>query len=277
MDIVASVLTAVAVAALCEPARALWISFSRYYFEKILDECKSISYEMPALDAWLTFWGVSIVACLVAGLVAMKPLLGLNAAFIVFVIPKQILLALLRKRKMLLKTQLVSALSLIGKTVKTGRSLEQTFASVGKEIDPPMGREFKRMAFECNRGRTFEKVLEESKERIKIPEYSIFIVALITNKKRGGDVVATLEEIRKSLMESQRLDRKLAADTATGRLTINTLALTPLAFVGLTYMLSPEGTGLLFSEILGNCVLLVVTALTYVGYRWGQRIVEVEF
>ena len=86
-----------------------------------------------------------------------------------------------------------------------------------------------------------------------------------------------LEEIRKSLLESQRLERKLNADTATGRLTIDTLACAPIAFVLLTYLLNPVGTELLFSTVSGNLVLLFATALTYVGYRWGQKVVDIDF
>ncbi|MBQ9873318.1 MAG: type II secretion system F family protein [Thermoguttaceae bacterium] len=272
-----SILTAVAVGMLVAPAQNLWVRESRRMLRGTLDEFDRISYSLPKLDFWLSVWGFCVGASLVAGFVTMKPILGLSLALVFIVVPKQLLMRMLRKRRNLLKEQLITGITNLSNYTKAGVAIERAFDELGKNSPDPLGQEFRNIAFECEKGRVFSTVLEESKKRIQFQEYVIFITALLTNKKRGGDATSTLMEIKKSLSENRRLDRKLAADTAAGRLTIVSLACVPFAFLFVINFMNPEGTKLLFSETIGNAIILLATILTYAGYRWGQKIVDIEF
>ena len=274
---VIATLTAVSIGLMVEPASYFWVKYSRNHLKSILKEFKKISYDLPALEFWLKIWGLSIGCALFLGIVSMKPLLGINVAFILFVIPKQVLIRLLHKRNITLKEQLIGAISMMSNTIKTGMSLEQTFDAAGKELKAPLGDEFRRISYECARGRVFDRVLNDSKSRIQFQEYSIFVTALTTNKQRGGDVTVTLQEIKKSLSENRRLDRKLEADTSSGKMTTNILAATPAAFLALSALMNPAGTGLMFSTLAGQFILLAATIITYAGYIWAQKITGLEF
>ena len=90
--------------------------------------------------------------------------------------------------------------------------------------------------------------------------------------ERGGRITEALERISRSLQENQRLERKLEADTESGRKVVVMLAAFPAVFLGLFYFLNPEGTALLFTTILGQVVLVFVIVMVYAAVRWANRI-----
>jgi len=94
--------------------------------------------------------------------------------------------------------------------------------------------------------------------------------------ERGGKVTEALDRIAASLLEMQRLERKIEADTQSGRRVAILLGIFPFLFLGGFYVLDPEGTGLIFSTIPGQVVLVVVIAIVYFCMRWADKIVAID-
>ena len=85
-----------------------------------------------------------------------------------------------------------------------------------------------------------------------------------------------LERISKSLQEGQRLERKLEADTASGRKVVIILTAFPLVFLFGYYAMDPVGTGVLFKTVLGQIVIVTVLGLTYASARWAKQILTID-
>ena len=77
------------------------------------------------------------------------------------------------------------------------------------------------------------------------------------------------------LHEAVFTDRKLEADTASGNLVVRILALCPVGFLILFYLMDPAGISLLFTTILGNIVLIIAGALTTVAVLWARAILDI--
>jgi tight adherence protein B len=100
----------------------------------------------------------------------------------------------------------------------------------------------------------------------------LLVVALLIAEERGGRLADVLERIGHSLQEQQRVERKRESDTAAGRLLVNILSSFPAVFLGLFYLLDPEGTSLVFSSLAGQIVLCIVGAIAVGSLLWGRQI-----
>ena len=75
----------------------------------------------------------------------------------------------------------------------------------------------------------------------------------------------------------QRLERKLEADTASGRKLALMLSLFPLFFLGLFTLMDPVSMNLLYTTLLGNLVLCVVGFIVFIAFRWCLAILDLDF
>lgn len=275
--VLASILLGSAVWIGSTPVLAFWDRVSMRYIDDLAKKCQILSFDLSLFPFYLRLWGGLIFAAIVVTIFLNCYALGVVAIFLIVVLPRQVLLYCLKWRKQLLRDQLITAISVIKSMSKAGAMLEQAIESVALETPAPLNREFRRIHGEYKHGRSLEDSLEDAKQRLGLTGFIIFATTLITNKKHGGNVLVTLEEIHKSLTETQRLERKLESDTATGQFVINALAAFPFVFLVLSYFLNPEGTVLMFTTTLGQIVLAVAMFLVYIGYKVGQKIVNIEF
>ncbi len=270
--------SAAAAGLLLDPILALWDKISMGYVADQIKLAHKISMDTSSMMFYLRIWGVLIVGVLIIGICTINYfILSIIVAFFIFILPRQIMNYLVKKREICLRDQLITAIGIITNTVKAGVTLEQSIPMVAREIPAPLGYEFQRMVDEYNHGVTFEQTLQDTKVRLELQGFIIFATALITNKKRGGNVLLTLNDIRSSLVENQRLERKLEATTANGRMVIYLLSIFPLGFLALSWFLNPEGTILLFTKITGQLTLLISALLVYGGFRMGQKIIDIKF
>jgi tight adherence protein B len=113
--------------------------------------------------------------------------------------------------------------------------------------------------------------------RIASGDYGLLFSALQTHRQRGGDLGVTLDRIGDSIREIQRLENRVKALTAEGRVTARWLGLMPLAVMAILYVLvSPQDVISLFTETVGKLILLVIVTLNLVGFLWIRKIVDVD-
>ena len=79
---------------------------------------------------------------------------------------------------------------------------------------------------------------------------------MLVSLERGGRITDALERISHSLQETQRIERKLEVDTASGKKVVYILTGFPLFFLGISYFMNPAGTATVFHSLLGQLILL---------------------
>jgi tight adherence protein B len=277
--ILSTIIFGVAGFCLARPLIAIWDAIASSYIEDLKTICFVLQLGTEGqFQFCLRCWLGALAAVIVAvGIVFKMWIFMIPCLYLVFIAPRIIIVVLIRRRKILLRDQLVTALSVVTNSVRAGVALEEAIHSVGEADLKPLALEFQRIYREYTGNKPFVQALEDAKERLKLPSFAIFVAALATNKKRGGKITATLEQLRYSLLENQRLERKLEADTAGGQSQIHLLSFAPIGFIGFSYFVTPEGTTLLFTTIPGQIVLTVVTLLVYFAYRLGEKITTIEF
>jgi len=275
--LIISACTAGAVFFLFVPTLRLWDAAATQLIVDLKRSLVQLGFDEKPIYAYMRLWGVVLTIVISCGFALGVPILAGIVAFVIFVAPREILKIVLRSRKRLLKDQLIVALNLINNAIHTGIPVEQTVKIAAEETSKPLKLELNRIVVEYERGRTIEDALNASKDRLQLQEFAVFVTALVVNKKSGGNLKQTLKEIQNTLFENRRLERKLEADTASGRMVINVLCLAPILFLFGGYGLNPEGTALMFTTLWGQLILLCSVVLIYAGYYLGQKVVNVEF
>ena len=263
---------------LARPIQEIWDSVSSSYVADMSEMFAKVHLDPKTLVFYKRLWGVLMLATvIVIGFhLGMWPIVLAVLGFLYFS-PRIILQSLIRRRQTLLRDQLLPALSVIANSIRAGVTIEGAVATAAEEVPDPLAKEFKRIAGEYQHGRSFIDAVEEAKKRLALSSFTLFAASMITNKKRGGDISETIERLRKSLLENQRLERKLEADTSTGVMVINLLSAFPVFFLILAYFMNPVGTSLLFTTFFGQLTLFFVILLVGIGYRLGMKILNIDF
>ena len=254
-----------------------WDGITRRYVADITPMLDSLSIDHRQLPGYLRIWGISLVAAfvIVAFVFGMPPV-ALAAVYMVFVAPRIILDFMIRRRRSLLRDQMVTATIALANTSRAGLSLAQGLETVANETSEPLASEVRRIVREYRHGRPLPESLTAAKERLNVDSFTLFAAAILVSLERGGRITEALERISHSLQEMQRIERKLEVDTASGQKVVYILTLFPLLFLGFSYVTNPEGTASVFQSLLGQLILLVIIGLCYFSYRWSQRILAIE-
>jgi tight adherence protein B len=277
IPILSTILVFAAVYLAAGSAGSVWDQVTRRYVADITPMLDSLSIDRSRLPGYLRIWGVALVAAfVVVAFVMGMPPVALAAVYMVYVAPRIALDFMIRRRRALLRDQMVAATIALANTTRAGLSLAQGLETVSNETPEPLAAELRRISHEYKHGRPLPEALRAAKERLNIDSFTLFAAAILVCLERGGRITDALERISHSLQELQRIERKLEVDTASGAKVVYILTGFPLFFLGLSYVTNPEGTVTVFQSIVGQVVLLVVIALAYFSFRWSQRILAIE-
>lgn len=243
------------------------------YLADLGDRMERLGMDSRPLRGWMRFrWLSSIGAFVVIGLWFHMIPVGFLSIFLTYYLIGQWLEGRLVKRRQLLRDQLVGATRALAAQVRAGLPLTEALASISSDMPEPLGGLLRRAVNQSEQGRALKAILLEMKERLRIESFSLLVVAILIAEDRGGRLADVLERIGHSLQEQQRVERKRESDTAAGRLLVNILASFPAIFLGMFYLLDPEGTRLVFSTLLGQLILCVVAGIAVGSLLWGRRI-----
>lgn len=241
------------------------------------DRLRSLRIVTPRLRLWITIW-LWIVACVFFLLWLGFDLwvFGILAATLLSAGPWYLVRRLAATRRQKIEDQLADAMVMFSNGVKAGLSLAQSLQLLAEECPRPIRQEFQQIVGEYNLGKPLERTLSEAKERLRSENFLLFAAALMASRESGGRLNETVERISRSVLELQRLERKVKAETAQARKSAVYMAIVP-AFILLTYTyLDPENTRLLFVTFAGQVMLTVCVVLNIGAYFWAVRILSAD-
>ena len=255
----------------------LWDRLTARYIRDLTPMLQALGLDDGRLPERMRYWGVAMagVFVVIALGLGMWPV-ACGAVYLVYVAPRLYLRSLIDRRSYLLRDQMVGLVTGLANAARAGLSLAQGIENVAGETPEPLAAEWRRLVRDYRGGRPLAHALHDARDRLQLDSFTLFTSALLVSIERGGKITEALERIGHSLQENQRLERKLQAETESGRKVVVILAVFPAVFLGLFYFLNPDGTALLFTTILGQLVLLVVIALVYFAVRWANKILSLE-
>jgi tight adherence protein B len=241
----------------------------------LLEEAKNDLSE-ETVESYRRTWSFTLIAILVLGWVLSILFIAIVVAALWLLAPRWLLAWKLHQRRTLLRDQLVGSTQALANSARAGQSLAQGLESVSAESDEPLAGELRRLIAEYQLGRPLPDALLEAKQRMRLDSFSMFASTIVVSLQRGGRVTDALERISRSLRENQRIERKLAAETAGGWRVVLILTLFPFLFLAGFYVLHPEGTLLMFQTLIGQCLVVLILVLVVASVWWSRKILNVE-
>jgi Flp pilus assembly protein TadB len=170
-----------------------------------------------------------------------------------------------------------NAVDYVIRSVRAGIPVSEAIRMAGSEVPEPVGSEFKRIGDALSVGMELKESLEEAAARIAIPDFTFFTVCLIMQRETGGQLTATLENLSNIVRQRREIRLKTHAMTAEGRMSAKVLGSLPFFTASALYLLSPDYIGALFTDPLGNQILVIAGGLLLAGVLFINRLTHLSW
>jgi tight adherence protein B len=160
------------------------------------------------------------------------------------------------KRRAKLLLQFPDALMMIVRSVRVGVPVTQAVHIIAREQPHPTSIEFARLASALSIGEPLDTAIMDMAQHAGLAEYRFFATALTLQSKAGGALSHTLENLADMIRRRVAVKERAHALASEARMSIYVLTGLPVAVGGAMMLISPEYIGVLFSDSLGNKLLV---------------------
>lgn len=188
--------------------------------------------------------------------------------------PWYLLQQMAETRRLKIEDQLADAMVTLSSAVKAGLSLPQALEILADQCPPPISAEFQQIMGEYQLGKPMECCLEEAKARLHSENFALFSAAIQASRQSGGRLNETIDRIARSVLELQRLERKVQSETAQARKSAVYMALSPVLILIVYYFVDPINTSRLFVTLPGQILLAISLVLNLTAYVWARFILH---
>ena len=228
-----------------------------------------------SLRRWLTIWLVAIAGTFFGMLLVADSLVfAVLLSTFLLAAPWYLLRRMAEQRRQKIEDQLADAMVTLSGAIRAGLSLAQSLEILASQCPKPINAEFHQIVAEYNLGKPLEQTLTEAKERLRSENFALFAAALLASHESGGRLNETVERIAQSVIELQRLERKVQSETAQARKSAVYMALAPFIILVLYYFIEPDNTAKLFTTLIGQIFLTVALVLNIIAYLWARVILN---
>ena len=276
LNIIESAMFGLMAASAAGPAIRFLDAMNERWLGGIRARLEELGIRLPWFQLAMRWWWVAVIVVWVflAHGLNMKPIAAVLAIFLVS-LPATLLEYAAEKRRIRLRDQMVIACRVLASQLTAGPNITNGLREVVPGLALPIKAEFQRMSDEHFRhGFTVQEVLAGFRDRMKIDAVSLFCNVLAACYQNGGDASVVVRKISESLEQLQRVELKKNTYTASGRLQVGILAVFPLLFMGLMYMMDARSVQLMLHSYYGQLALAVVMVMTYIAVRWTMKILD---
>lgn len=208
-----------------------------------------------------TYWticaGVAVAVSAACALTGQSLLVTGLAAFAAgFGLPRWVLSFLRSRRLKKFTEEFANSIDVIVRSVKSGLPTIEALKIVAKEAPVPVGPEFATLCEGLKIGVSLEQGLKRMYERIPTSEVSFFAIVMTIQQKSGGNLSEALGNLAGVLRDRKRLQGKIKAMSSEAKASAMIIGSLPPGVMGLVYLSTPEYIMKLFTERLGNLMLL---------------------
>ncbi|HAH09274.1 MAG TPA: pilus assembly protein [Alphaproteobacteria bacterium] len=171
-------------------------------------------------------------------------------------LPRWVLGFMISRRKKAFGKEFANAIDIIVRGVKAGLPLNECLKIIANEASDPVGPEFRQLTESMKLGVTLEDGLKRMYERMPTPEVNFFQIVLAIQSKTGGNLSEALGNLASVLRDRKRLHGKIQALSSEAKASAMIIGSLPILVMVLVYLTTPSYIMVLFTERLGNLMLL---------------------
>lgn len=236
------------------------------------DKLRTLRRPINHLRRWLIAWHAFSAAVGIGLVVFDAPVFAVLCMLLLLALPWYLLRRLAEARKQKIEDQLADAMVALSGAIQAGLSLAQSLEILATQCPRPISDEFRQIVGEYDLGKPLAQTLTEAKARLRSENFSLFAAAMLASHDSGGRLNETVDRIARSVLELQRLERKLLSETAQARKSAVYMALTPLFVLLAYFFVDPDNTLRMFDTLPGELMLSLAVLLNIAAYLWARRI-----
>ncbi|KPH59573.1 type II secretion system F family protein [Novosphingobium sp. ST904] len=193
--------------------------------------------------------GVGLVVAALVFLKSGAPLLALAVGlFIGGGVPHFVLNKLIARRTNGFIVKFADAIELLVRGLRSGLPVTETLGVVAKEIPGPVGQEFKLVTERIKIGKTMEDALQETADRLEIPEFNFFCITLAIQRETGGNLAETLANLADVLRKRAQMKLKIRAMSSESKASAYIVGALPFIVFGMIWWINPGYIGKFFID-----------------------------
>jgi tight adherence protein B len=175
-----------------------------------------------------------------------------------------------------MEAQLVELLQMLASGLRAGFGLIQALEGCADQLPAPLSIEIRRTLRDTAMGASVEQALASLNDRVGSPDFDIVITAIMIQRSVGGNLAEILDNVAHTMRERERIRGEIRTLTSQQRLTGYVIGGIPVGLFIVFMIISPEFTGLLFTEKLGRIMLTGALISEAIGFMVIQKIVNIE-
>ena len=172
--------------------------------------------------------------------------------------------------------QFPEALDLLSRAIRAGHAFQTAMGMVADELPAPVGIEFKKAFEQQNFGLPLRDVLDQMADRVPILDVKFFVTAVTIQRETGGNLAEILDNLAHVVRERFKILRQVRVHTAHGRFTGYVLLALPAALAIALTFINPEHMNLLFTERMGQTMIVGAIVMQGLGYLWIRKVIKIE-
>ncbi|MFT4057457.1 MAG: type II secretion system F family protein [Novosphingobium sp.] len=177
--------------------------------------------------------------------------LFLALAFGVFVgagLPHMVVGHFIKRRSNAFTVKFADAIDLLVRGLRSGLPVSETLTIVSQEIPGPVAEEFKLITDRMKVGKTMEDALQETADRLNMPEFNFFCITLAIQRETGGNLAETLANLSDVLRKRAQMKLKIRAMSSESKASAYIVGSLPFIVFFMIWWISPQYIGQFFID-----------------------------
>ncbi|MEM9084476.1 MAG: type II secretion system F family protein [Pseudomonadota bacterium] len=155
---------------------------------------------------------------------------------------------MISKRTANFNAKFPDGIELLVRGLRSGLPVTETLSVVAEEVPGPVGTEFKGIVERIKIGKTMEDSLQETADRLAIPEFNFFTITLAIQRETGGNLAETLSNLADVLRKRSQMKLKIRAMSSESKASAYIVGSLPFIVFGLIYWINPDYLGTFFTD-----------------------------
>lgn len=193
-----------------------------------------------------------------------------------FGLPRYVLASMSKRRVTKFTKEFANAVDVIVRGIKSGLPVGECLNIVATESPEPVGGVFREIVESQKLGLTLEAALERAQEQIHTAELQFFAIVLAIQSQTGGNLADTLQNLSGILRDRKKMADKVKALSSEAKSSAGIIGSLPFLMTGLLYLVSPDYITPLFTDNLGQMLILGGLAWMSIGVFIMKQMINFE-
>ena len=167
------------------------------------------------------------------------PFLSLAVGLAVGVgLPHMVVNHFIKRRNNQFTVKFADAIDLLVRGLRSGLPVTETLGVVAQEVPGPVGEEFKLVTERIKIGKTMEDALQETADRLAMPEFNFFCITLAIQRETGGNLAETLANLGDVLRKRAQMKLKIRAMSSESKASAYIVGSLPFIVFGMIWAIN---------------------------------------